>query len=314
MERMSDDSSAITVGLDIGYDAVRMVALAHTPDGPSLQHIGSQPYARPCTPTTLFKQPEALVQAVQAVMAPCGDPAWPVVLGLRNRFSTIILPQIDKKMALSKSYEWLMWEAGQFLDESLDHYVIDIGLSEQETEQIRDVFLVAARRESVDMLGQVAEAAGILPAAMTVASLALINAFEKIYTLSEWETAAIAHVEPGAIDLIFIRNLQRKVVVMPIDLSSGREAEGLEMFGAQFRYLINFMPEEEAPDTIYVSAAHSGLQKLCAAWGEQLNRRVTPVGPFQKMSMTEELRETVKKVDQPAYMVATGLALQRVAG
>ena len=194
----------ITVGLDVGYDAVRMVAIDHTGSRPALHRIAAQSYDIPYSPEHLFDQPDYLTSVIRTVIETYGDPGWPVTIGIRNRFATFLMPQVEKRMKGNQREEWLRWEAGHFVDDSLDHYILDSDLTGYQTDQTEDIFLVAVRRDAVEKLQSLAEAAGIAPAAMTVASIALINAFEKSYAPSDRETVALVHhrmpviVEPDA--------------------------------------------------------------------------------------------------------------------
>jgi len=205
-----------------------------------------------------------------------------------------------------------MWEAAQFLDESLDHYIIDIDLAGHATDTVQEALVVAARREPVDILRQIADSVGFEDPALTVASIALINGFESIYDLTAWESTAVVHIEPNALDLIFIRDVRIKLLVMPLDTGAGSEMEALRAFGDQFRYLLNDMTEEEAPDTVYVSNTNRHVARLCSAWGEQLNRRVTQASPFQKIDVPGDLKDTVGNLNPSAFMVAVGLGCQRL--
>ena len=146
---------------------------------------------------------------------------------------------------------------------------------------------------------------------MTVAIIALINAFQKSYALPDWETAALVHIEPACVDIVFLHDGQINLAAMPFDQGAGT-ASGLQTFGSQFRFLINQMPEEEAPDTVYVSSTQGRLPKLCSEWGEQLNRRVTQVTPFQNIEIPDALQKTVAHISPAAYMIATGLAFQKL--
>jgi Tfp pilus assembly PilM family ATPase len=301
----------ITVGLDIGYDAVRLIAIDHTATGPVLHSIGAQRYDTPRSARNLFDHPDGLTDAIRQVMETYGDPGWPVTVGIRNRFAVFLLPQVEKKLNTNQREEWLRWEAGHFVDDSLDHYILDSDSAGYQTDKTEDVFLVAARREAVETVKSLVEAAGVAPAAMTVAIIALINSFEKSYALSDWETAALVHIEPACVDIVFIHDGQINVVAMPLDQGAGA-ATGLASFGSQFRFLINQMPEAEAPDTVYVSSAQGRLQKLCSEWGEQMNRRVTQMTPFQNIEIPDSLTNTIGRVNQAAFIIATGLAFQEL--
>jgi Tfp pilus assembly PilM family ATPase len=63
---------------------------------------------------------------------------------------------------------------------------------------------------------------------------------------------------------------------------------------------------------VYVSGAQKRLQKLCSEWGEQLNRRVTLMMPFQNMGIPDPLQKPLKHINQAAFMIATGLAFQKL--
>ena len=310
---MSADTAQITVGLDIGYESIRLVAIERSPQGPTLRRVGIQPLAHRYTPNDLFTNTEDVTAAVRTVIETHSDPAWPVVVGLRNRFATLMLPHVDKSMNPKTTYEWLMWEAEHVIDTPLDDHVVDIGPTGHETDTGKDVCVVIARQESVDALMELMQAAGVTPVGMTVATVALINAFEVTHTLTEWESAALVHIEPGALDIVFIRGSSLNMAVMPLESGQGDGNNALHMFGDQFRYLLNVMPEEDAPDTVYVSMEDGGiLSGLCSQWGEQLNRRVTPLMPFQGLQIDPSVEEQVQDMEQAAFMVATGLALHKV--
>lgn len=300
----------ITAGLDIGYDAVRMVAVDQSGGKPALHRIGTQRYDKPRAPEHLFDDPEALTEAIRKVMEAYGDPSWPVTIGIRNRFVAYMVLQAESKMNAEQREQWLRWEAGHFVDDSLDHYVLDSASTGYHSDKVEDVFLVAARKEAVDTLQSLTEAAGVTPAAMTAGMVALINGFEKSYALSDWETAALVHIEPACVDIAFLHDGRINLAAMP--LGQVADGGGLESFGSQFRFLINQMPEEEAPDTVYVSGAQRRLQKLCSDWGEQLNRRVTQMTPFQNIEIPEAFQKPLEGVNLAAFMIAAGLAFQEL--
>lgn len=308
---MSENRSEITIGLDIGYDGVRLVAVDHSANIPVLTRVGSAEYTSPLTPNTLFQHPDQISAATLKVLSAHGGDGWPVNVGLRNRFASVIMLQMPKKKTLAQCYEGLIWEAGQFLDESLDHYTIDFSLLDHPSDHVQNAIVVAARKEPVSVTSASVASSGVEPAGMTVASIALLNAFRASYVLSAWESAALVHIEPGAVDVILIRDQQIKIMVIPIDPYIENEEEGLLAFGEQLRYLLNFMPEDETPDTVYISGVQSLIPRLCTVWGEQLNLRVTQATPFVRMTIPDNLKDAVDRVSGPAFMVAAGLALQR---
>lgn len=307
---MPEYDSEITIGLDIGFDAVRLVAVEHTPDGPILARLGLAVYDYPLSPITLFQNPDQIVSASRKVLSAHGGDGWPVTVGLRNRFASVIMAQIPKKKTLAQCYDGLIWEAGQFLDESVDHYILDVTVLDHIWEHTQDAIIVAARKEPITVTRASMTACGVEPVGLTVASLALINAFHASYQLSAWEAVALVHIEPGALDVVLIRDRQIRIMVIPMDPDVDNEADGLLAFGEQLRYILNFMPEEETPDTVYISGVHPLIPRLCPAWGDQLNLRVTQAAPFVRMTIPDKLKNTVDSVSGPSFMVATGLALQ----
>lgn len=307
---MSLDSSQVTVGLDIGYDAVRMVAIETMASGPCLRRIGERSLPTTYTPQTLFDNAAEISKAIQAVVADGCDPSWPVVLGLRNRFATVMIPHLDSEMPSKSVHDWIMWEAEQFTDDSISNYIVDVSWTEHSADSGRDAFVVAARHEAVEALEAIAVAAKTAPAGMTVATAALINSFYATQTLTEWESAAVAHIEPGAIDIIFIRNNSLNLTVMPLDSHHEDGDKAIEAFGTQFRHLLNVMPEEDAPDTVYISSVRKDLKKLCERWSEELNRRIQPVEPFRGMEIDPAIESQLMIMDEASFMVAAGLALQ----
>lgn len=308
---MPDYDSEITIGLDIGYDAVRLVAVEHAPEGPILTRLGLSAYDKPLLPVTLFQNPDQIISAARKVLSAHGGEGWPVTVGLRNRFASVIMAQIPKKKTLAQCYEGLIWEAGQFLDASLDHYIIDVSLLDHISEHAQDAIIVAARKEPINVTRASVISSGVEPVGLTVACLALVNAFSVSYQLSAWESVALAHIEPGAVDIVLIRDQQIRIMVIPIDPDIENEVDGLLAFGEQLRYILNFMPEDETPDTVYVSGVHPLIPRLCAVWGDQLNLRVTQAAPFVRMTIPESLKGAVDSVSGPSFMVAAGLALER---
>jgi Tfp pilus assembly PilM family ATPase len=307
---MSLGTSQITVGLDIGYDAVRMVAIEAMADGPCLRRIGERRLPTTYTPQTLFDNGAEISKAIQAVIADGCDPSWPVVIGLRNRFATVMIPHIGTEVPSKSVHDWIMWEAEQFTDDSISNYIVDISWTEHATDAGRDAFVVAARHEAVEALEAIALAAETTPVGMTVATAALINSFHATQTLTEWESAAVAHIEPGAIDIIFMRDNSLNLTVMPLDSHHEDSDKAIEAFGTQFRHLLNVMPEEDAPDTVYISSVRKDLTTLCERWSEELNRRIQVVEPFQGMEIDPAVEGQLMILDEASFMVAAGLALQ----
>ena len=310
---MSRAASQITVGLDIGYDAVRMAAIEQSPQGPLLRRIGLQPLSRSYAPNNLLDQKDDIATAVRNILAAHSDPDWPVIVGLRNRFATVLIPKLDASTSPQSTYDWLMWEAEQFTDEPISNYVVDIGWSDQTVDAGRDVLVVAARQDSVEAMQGIIDSAGITPAGLTVATIALINAFEVTHSLSNLDTAAIAHIEPGAIDIIFMRDSSLNLTVMPLESKQGNDDKAIESFSTQFRHLFNVMTEEDAPDTVYVSSERKNLDRLCEQWGEELSCRITTAAPLQGLQIDGDIADQVKRLNEAAYMVSIGLALQPLA-
>ena len=56
----------------------------------------------------------------------------------------------------------------------------------------------------------------------------------------------------------------------------------------------------------------SGTRKLFRIKGGQLNRRVTLMMPFQNMEIPDPLQKPLKHINQAAFMIATGLAFQKL--
>lgn len=316
---MTPDTPQITVGLDVGYEAVRLVALEQTPDGPVVHRVGAQPLPRPRTPKSLFADPADVTAAIRTVFASYGDPAWPVVGGLRNRFATIVRTQVDKSADARAQYEWLMWEAAQAVIDPIEQYVVDVALTGHETVTTWDALIVAARQEPVESLFQLLQAAGITPVALNVATIALVNAFEAAYHLTYGETAALVHIEPGVLDAILIRDAVSNVAVVSLcsDVVGTQDDRAvtdstLSALDSQFQALFNFLPPGESPDWIVVSGECDRLPDLCKRWADNLKRPVTPASPFQQMRAVPALAKTVSSDRWAPFMVATGLALRQM--
>lgn len=306
---MSTAASQITVGLDIGYDAVRMAAIEQSPQGPLLRRIGLQPLSQSYAPTNLLDQKDDIAGAIRKILAEHSDPDWPVIVGLRNRFATVLIPKLDASVPPQSTYDWLMWEAEQFTDEPISNYVVDFGRSDHMADGNRDVLVVAVRKDSVEAMQDIVDGAGITPAGLTVASIALINAFEVTHSLSDLKTAAIAHIEPGAIDIILMRDASLNLSVMPLGSEPGSDEKAIESFSTQFRHLLNVMGEGDVPDTVYVSSERKDLERLCKQWGEQLDCCITAGVPLEGLQIDDDITEEVKRLNQAEFMVAIGLAL-----
>lgn len=313
---MPSETSQITVGLDVGYEAVRLVAIEHTPDGPVLHRVGAQPLPAPRTPAALFENAADVTAAIRTVFASYGDPAWPVVGGLRNRFATVLLSQVDQSADAQTQYDWLMWEAAHAVIDPLDQYVVDAALTGRESEATREALIVAAREPAVDALFHLLQDAGLAPAALSVATIALLNAFEVAYRSEPGHKTALVHIEPGAIDVIFVRGTVSYVAALSLDadgapLASTWTDGALTAFGSQLQALLNTFPHEEVPTRVIVSGEMSGLPEVCARWADILSRPVVPASPFRGMRAVPDLEATLQAGDWAPFMVAAGLALKQ---
>lgn len=299
----------MTIGLDIGYDAVRLAALEQTAtEGHIVNCVGVQPLTRSYLPHELLRAGEDVTNAIRTVMETYGNPDWPVVLGVRNRFATVARLAVDKSMDAKTSYRWMHWEIEQTVPDPVEQYAVDIAMTGHETETSREAFVIAARHESINTFLRYCEEAGVYPLEVTVASVALINAFEAAHPLSEWESAALVHLEPGALDFILVRSTAFHIVTLPLDTADG--SAGFDQAGGCIERVLNEGMVEETPDRIFVSAVHPELAGLCERWSKQTGRPITPVAPFENLERNPALEDQLRTMDQAGLMVAVGLALQ----
>ncbi|MFO6419955.1 type IV pilus biogenesis protein PilM [Hylemonella sp. W303a] len=205
--------SAPILGLDLQPDAVRLVALAQTRDGlPTLEQRACEPLSPAWMVEGRIDDFTAVTQAVSRLLRRARPRTDQVALALPEAAvitRRIRLPQLSSRDHLEAR---VRMEAEQFLPFPLQEVYLDYGVVTRRTATVQaagqpkhddarrvqpvDVLLVAARRERVRDLQALAEAVGLEPVAVDVATFAARRAM--LHLLARSKPAPAPDLAPSA--------------------------------------------------------------------------------------------------------------------
>ena len=186
----------ISVGLDIGTDAVKMIQLLKKKNEVELISFGSSPFPPEAISDGIIIDANSIIEAIRKVIAESNTKVKEVKVGLSGR--SVIAKKI--KMPLMTEEELrdsIHWEAEQHIPFSIDEVILDFQIiSDEKNEKLKQmgVLLVAAKKDKVnsymDMLSQLS----LVPVLVDLDSFAIANSFEASSEIQEDEVLCLLNL------------------------------------------------------------------------------------------------------------------------
>jgi len=198
---------AVNVGLDIGANGVRAVALDTGKQPPVIRRIGQVEIERGAVVAGEIVDATAVTDAISRLWKQAKLPKRRIVLGLANQ--RVIVRQVDvPRMSESELIEALPFQVQEYIPIPVDETYLDFVPIEEFTtpdgEPMLSILVVAAQKEMLETLMATVAAAGVTPVAVDLQSFGLIRAL--FYGDFDLDTVtAVVDIGSGVSQVVLVR-------------------------------------------------------------------------------------------------------------
>ena len=200
-----------SVGIDIGYNSVKLVALREDSirQRQRLIKYGIKNYP----PAEGEKKDDVIAGAIKELYHETRLDEKKVRVALSG--NSIVVRYVSlPKMTLEEAKKCVKYEGDQHIPFSLDDVEIDCdilrgngsSLSEEENGSKMEIILAAVRKEAGQKLLDLLDRVGLTPVVVDVNSIAVINAFTQAAVDGNGETVAVVHIGAGNSDISILQN------------------------------------------------------------------------------------------------------------
>ncbi|MCJ8277568.1 MAG: pilus assembly protein PilM [Bdellovibrionales bacterium] len=194
------------IGLDLGSSSIKMIELKATGKSIKLTKFGMSPLPEGLIEGGEIQDPAALGQVIQALHKELGIRKKQICTGIFGGaviVKKISMPRIDAKLI----GEQIKWEAEQYIPFDLSEVNLDYHLlNGNNTSEIMDLLLVAAKQDYIIRYFEAIEVAGLKCSIIDVNGFALANCFEMNYGKRADETIALINIGSGVSNLVIVDN------------------------------------------------------------------------------------------------------------
>jgi type IV pilus assembly protein PilM len=215
------EEMAVAVGLDIGTEAVRAAAVDSGSGTPVLRRFGEMPLPPGSVAAGEIVDPGAVSEAVGALWKRLRLPRRRVVVGIANQ--RVIVRQIDVPALgedeLTEALPFLAQDAIPIpVEEAVLDYVPLEEFSSEDGEPLLSVLTVAAQREMVDALIDIAAMAGLDLLAVDLQAFALVRGALGTRLLDSGEgSTALVDIGGGLTQIVVVKDgIVRFVRILPV--------------------------------------------------------------------------------------------------
>jgi len=336
------------LGLDISSTAVKLLELSNAGGAHKVESYGVLALPEGAVVEGVVKQPEVVSDVIQRLVARCGTKTKNAAVAVSG--SSVIIKRIQMPNHLTESDLELriLLDAEQHITFPIEEVALDFEiLGPSQTEGQVDVQLVACRLDSVQMLKECIEGAGLTPQVVDVEVYALARAFEQVSPSLEIDDEAVVALFDIGASVTNITIAAHGSVGVPREFNFGghqltaeiMQRYGLSLDEAGQAKRLGGLPEDYAGEVLSpwiedaVDQLHANLRNYLSAspfpsvdqvvftgggaaisgLSEAFERRTqTPakvIDPFLGMNYAKNINERALKSDTQAMSIATGLAM-----
>ncbi len=340
------------LGIDISASAIKLVGLGGSTDTPMLEYCAKDALPEGVIVDGAIEKPDELSMALRRLVKQSGARTKNVALALPSSAvitKTLTIPADLPEMEMEDQVEM---EAKQYIpfpleDVSLDFF--EIGPS-ADTPGSVDVLIAAARRERVEGMQEMLEAAGLKPVVVDVNSYATRLALGRVIDIQAKTTPGTLSVlfRLGAStttmqvlrgqDLVYEREqsvgggqLTRKIAHyygLSLTEAESKKCKGSLAHDYEARILIPYVDglvqelaralqfffnstQYNKVNQVLLAGGSALLPGLALAVASQVQVPCSVVNPFEGMALGPKLDRAHVLQEAPAYLGACGLALRR---
>ncbi len=340
--------SKLSLGLDIGSNQVKLVALTAKGRGFRLDQVGMMPLPAETIVDEELLNSAALVSTLRELLAKTQVRRREAAIALGGR-ATIVRHIRLPAMTEAELEESLAWEAKQYIPFDLDEVYLDFHMGEvdEETEQM-DVILVAAKRTVVDDYCAAVRLAGLRPVVVDTIPFAAANAFNGAYPEHFDEVTAVvdlgAHLCSIAVvhkgEVLYSRALEQgsakitdalqrqlalpyaqaeafktgdvKDGLVPADVQRIIEEASGEIIG-ELRGLISYHADQGGSplERLFLCGGAANSDAFCMAIARDVGLDAARLDPFRKMNTSHRGLDTATLASLGCQgAIAAGLAVR----
>jgi type IV pilus assembly protein PilM len=297
-----------TIGIDIGQQAVALVAVRHAAAGPRVEEAAAAEVPAGALHGHAVREPAAVGAAIRRLRRRRIVPrSWPVVTAIPA--AGAMVRRLTVAAAAGAALDAaVVAAAAAVVPDGVEHAVLDYHVL-RATDRATDVLVVAARRELVRGYTDAVRAAGLEPAAVDVDVLAVQRA---------WVAAAAAGVAPVVLLRIGARGisaalLRGEVPTIGGDVPALAAVDADTLGAAVVRAVDLLLPDPaERRCTVVVWGTAARVAALAPVLEAHLRCPVAVLDPFVAWPLAPRLRRVVPVAAGPGFAVAAGLALRVV--
>lgn len=182
-----------TVGLDIGSHSIKAVEISRKGGRLGLSRYGIGALPPDVIVDGEIMDREVVVDCIQELLEENGISAKNVASAISGR--SVIVKRITMDVASEEeAKDAIYWEAEQHVPYGIDEVTLDFQILAETAEGQKDILLVAAKKETVEMHTSLLYDAGLVPYVVDVDSLAMQNSFEMNYESDPEEKILLLNV------------------------------------------------------------------------------------------------------------------------
>ena len=334
--------------LDIGTSSVKMLEVQEKGGVMNITSAGIELLPPDAVKGSMIQDPESVALSIRSLVETHGVETTDVITSVPGPL-VVIKRATFPEQAPKELRETILFEAGNFIPESLDDVHIDYQVLEhaEETDHV-DILLVAARKDMLDGYSSAISQAGLVPVVVDVDYFALENMFEHNYDSNPEETIALINIGAhySSINIVkegrsvFTGDVpiggQQFTTLLAQELDVDEEqAEDLkvgeavaedqeavqrivtlaaEQFLDEVQRSLSFFWSGSTKDqlnTIYISGGTAQLPGLAATMRERLDVFTEVIDPFRLLNIGDEVDDFFLRQYAASFAVSVGLATRR---
>ena len=334
--------------LDIGTSSVKMLEVQEKGGVITVINAGIEPLPSGTIQGGMVQDPESVALSIRTLIEAHEVETMDVITAIPGPLVVIkraSFPSQERK----ELKETILFEAGNFIPESLDDVHIDYQVLEhdEETDNI-DVLLVAVRKDMLEGYVSAVTQAGLNPVVVDVDYFALENMFEANYEPNLDETVALINIGAHYSSMNIVREgrsaFTGDVPIGGLQFTSllaqelgvdEEQAEGLKIgdtiaddknavqriitlatqqFLDEVQRSLSFFWSGSTKDqlsTIYLSGGAAQLPGLAEATQERLEVSTEVIDPFRLLNVGPQVDELFLRQYAASFAVSVGLATRR---
>ena len=334
--------------LDIGTSSVKMLETQEKGGMMNIISAGIEPLPPDAVKGSMIQDPESVALSIRTLIETHQIETTDVITSVPGPL-VVIKRATFPEQAPKELRETILFEAGNFIPESLDDVNIDYQVLEhdEETNNV-DVLLVAVRKDMLKGYASAIGQAGLVPVIVDVDYFALENMFELNYDPNPEETIALINIGAhySSINIVkegrsvFTGDVpiggQQFTTLLAQELSVDEEqaeefkvgdaiAEdqeavqrivtlAVEQFLDEVQRSLSFFWSGSTKDqlnTIYISGGTAQLPGLAATMQERLDVPTEVIDPFRLLNIGDEVDDFFLRQYSASFAVSVGLASRR---